>query len=269
MKNEKLDFSTDDVVLLITGCIAPEKSQKFLVLTDEDERLMQYIESIKFYINESPFTKIVFCENSAYPYDASGLILQASKRNKRFEWLSFQGDTEKVKECGKGYGEGEIIQYALLNSECLKKAKSFAKVTGRLTIQNINEVVFDVKTRVNYFNRDIYRGHGIDTRFYLCDKEFYRNYLFDVHMHTCEQIGAESALEDLFYRKLQKHHKHRTFKTYPEFKGKSGGNGRNYSKISKTTIGIYSFLCRIRVFNRVYAVVLAMQKIRLILTRKG
>lgn len=260
MKNEKLDFSTDDVVLLITGCIAPEKSQKFLVLTDEDERLMQYIESIKFYINESPFTKIVFCENSAYPYDASELVRLAISKKKVFEWLSFQGDIEKVKECGKGYGEGEIIQYALSNSECLKKAKSFAKVTGRLIIQNIHKVVANVKNGGNYFNRDIYLGHGIDTRFYLCSVDFYRNFLFDVHTKTSIQAGAKSALEELFYRELKKHRNHRTLKAYPEFKGKSGGNGRDYSKISKTTIRIYSFLCQIRVFNRVYVVVLAMKK---------
>lgn len=260
MKKEVLDFRTDDVVLIITGCISPERNQRFLVLKDEDERLKQYIESIKFFIDGSPFTKIVFCENSAYRYDASELILRAEKVNKLFEWLSFQGDIEKVKECGKGYGEGEIIQYALSNSECLKKTKSFAKVTGRLIIQNINKVVSNVKTGVNYFNRDIYRGHGLDTRFYLCDMDFYRNYLLDAYIQTSERAGAKAALEDLFYKRLQKQRNYRTLKSYPEFKGISGGNGRDYSKISKTTIRIYSFLCQIRVFNRIYAVVLAIKK---------
>lgn len=189
-----------------------------------------YISTSSTLLSEKSF----FCDNSAYIYDSvQDLIDNAEKQNKSFEWISFQGNSEKIVEHGKGYGEGEIIAYALSHSESVKNAKSIAKVTGRLKIDNIGKVVSGVKTGLNYFNRDICRGHGIDTRFYLCDKNYYCQHLLDLYTQTCELPGKELVLEDLFYRVLKKVKNYRPLLAFPAFKGISGGNGRDYSKISK------------------------------------
>ncbi len=45
----------------------------------------------------------------------------------------------------KGYGEGEIISYALNNSKYLKNSESFYKLTGGLTVENINDVLIDIQ----------------------------------------------------------------------------------------------------------------------------
>ena len=223
-----------------------------------------------FYIEFSPFTKIVFCDNGAYSYRNQGeLIEYAKSKDKIFEWISFQGDVDKTKERGKGYGEGEIIQYALENSTVAQKAISIAKVTGRLKIENISETVKKVKRQKNYFNRDIYRGHGIDTRFFLCDKEFYCANLMRLYIQVREDNSFTNAIEDIYYRTLIKsRRKIRTLKAYPAFKGISGGNGRNYSDISNVTIKLYSLLCRVRIFNWFYAGILGFKKLRLVLRSK-
>lgn len=266
---DKLIFASNDIVLLITGCIQPRTDQRFLVLKDTKERLAQYIESIKFYIMSSPFSNIVFCENSAYPYNETESLVELAQRyGKNFAWLSFQGDEEKILECGKGYGEGEIIEYALMNSELLHRAKYFAKVTGRLKVKNIDYVVQNTKYGSNYFNRDIYRGHGIDTRFYLCEMLFYKQHLIKVHEETCELPGQERAIEDLFWPILHRNKRCRNLNAYPVFIGCSGGNGRDYSHIPESIIELYSVLCRLNIFNTCYAIVLGFKKLRLILSEK-
>ena len=44
-------------------------------------------------------------------------------------------------EQGKGYGEGEIIEYALKNSAFLHSEREFIKLTGRITIENLDAII--------------------------------------------------------------------------------------------------------------------------------
>lgn len=258
-------YKSQEMVLLITGCIKPEANQKFLVLVNYEERLKQYVESIKYYIKESVFHNIVFCENSGFEYEEIDSIIEmARKYYKNIEWISFNGNKEKIIECGKGYGEGEIIKYALEHSDLMKSSHAFAKVTGRLVIKNINQLMKNVQVNRNYFNRDIYRGHGIDTRFYICEIKFYKNFLENAYEMT--YIGTEKvvALEDVFYNVLKKS-TYRSLIRYPIFVGKSGGNGRDYSLVPNWKIAIYSLFCMLNMFNQCYPFVLALKKLRLIL----
>lgn len=254
--------------MLITGCINPIENQKYLVLKNAEERLRQYVSSIEFWITCSPFTRIVFCDNSRFEYHGiEELQRLASDNNKEFEWISFQGNNQKVLECGKGYGEGEIIEYALCHSRLLRRAIVFAKITGRLKIKNAYDLTKNTKEGVNYFNRDIYRGHGIDTRFYLCDICFYTKYLMHAYYSTSITPNQVIAIEDIFYTILHKKRMcYRALMSYPVFEGKSGGNGRDYSKVPSAVTMALGAACRMNVFNQCYPIVLALQKMMLVIT---
>ena len=96
-------------VLLITGCISPIKNQKWLQISDKKIRLEQYLDSIKFYIDDSIFSRIIFCDNSGCQYDGLlDLLSYAASKNKKLEWLSFEGNPNLVMKWGKGAGEDEI-----------------------------------------------------------------------------------------------------------------------------------------------------------------
>ena len=145
-------LANDEITLLITGCISPVKGQLWLCIGDESIRLRQYVESIKFYIDSSDLKKIVFCENSGFVYnECDSLKKYALQKGKELEWLSFKGNESSVRKYGKGAGEDEIYLYAFENSKLLKSSLSFVKVTGRLIVTNINEIVCSVKKNVNYF----------------------------------------------------------------------------------------------------------------------
>ena len=125
------------MVLLITGTISPSRGMKNTALSNVEERLALYIKSIEFYIVKSPVKKIVFCENSNFKTKKLDfLFCKAKNYKKQFEYISFQGNEIEGNIHGKGYGDGEIINYALNNSFLLKADNYFIKLTGKRLILN-------------------------------------------------------------------------------------------------------------------------------------
>lgn len=243
----------DDFILLITGCIYPNRKQPYLTISDPKVRYEQYIESIKYYINCEKVKTIVFCDNSNYlNFEYSKMLELAEKRNKKFEWLTFQGDDKSVETKGKGYGEGEIIKYALSNSKYLIKANSFAKVTGRLIISNIDNIIGKMNHQRNYFNCDLYSSNGVDTRFYYCQKEFYEESLENLYLQCNDVQGI--TLEKLFYSVIKKANYIKNIPYYPVFVGVSAGNGIIYSEKMSLKLKLANLLCILQIFNYIYEI---------------
>lgn len=122
------------IVILLTACIHPN-GMCLTALKDTDERKKQYIDALKYYLRTTELP-IVFVENTATdlspmftPYMQSG----------RLEYLTFDGNNYP-KELGKGYGEAEIIGYAMRHSTLLKTSTYLLKITGRIIVTNINSI---------------------------------------------------------------------------------------------------------------------------------
>ena len=123
-------------IILLTGCINPN-GMAFTALTDATIRLKQYVTAINYYLNNTNYP-IVFSENSGTSINS---YFNSYNNNKRLELLSFKGNNNKDR--GKGYGEAEIIDYALKKSLIIESHKnncSIIKITGRLIVRNIMEL---------------------------------------------------------------------------------------------------------------------------------
>lgn len=229
--------------LIITGCIAPVE-QKYLVIKKSEDRLKQYIDSILFYIDNSSCTHILFCENSGFKYDYNWLVEKANNKGKKFEWLSFCGNTEEVLNRGKGYGEGEILEYALQHS-CYE-IDYIEKVTGRLIVNNIRNIEDKISLLKNYFNRDIVVfpcEKAIDTRFFCCSVSKLKKDILSLYKN-CNDKGDN--IEKILYDAVNKE---ANTPYYPVFKGYSGGFGFDYADESKLKKGLLNLLCRMRLYN--------------------
>lgn len=148
-------------ILLLTGCINPN-GMPFTSLTDNSARKEQYIKAINYYLHHTDLP-IVFAENSNT--DISNHFQQAISRN-RIEFLTFSGNNKKNR--GKGYGEAEIIEYALNNSQFITSSNSqcaIVKITGRLIVENIKEII----NKRFYFQRDNSIVVSYNTAFTLAD----------------------------------------------------------------------------------------------------
>lgn len=242
----------NSIALIITGCIQPNPNQ-ILAIKDKDTRLMQYIDSIRFYIDDSLFTKIIFCDNSNCS-DKSIICLKeyASDKKKIFEYLTFRGNEEIVlKYSNKGCGEDEIMEYIFSNSRLIKTVDSFFKVTGRLKLININEILSKSRIGKNYFLRDLYGGfHWLDTRFYILTKDYYIK-----NVNRCyDRVNDFSLPYEVVFFSLIKHYRGLAY--YPLVKGISGGNNHVYDNDRGFLFYCCNALCRLGLYNRFFPFIL-------------
>ena len=224
---------------IITGTIRPSDQVNQLVLTNEDERFSQYEMGLRFLLNTGAFSKVVFCENSNYGTEKLYHLKDLAKKNGiELELLSFQGDTVQTAIHGKGYGEGEIMAYVLANSRLAAAADFFVKITGRMQIDNIREIVARLNQEKTYFNipnrtrRDIY-----DTRIYAMPKKQFERYFKDSYEKVQDEQGIflEMVYTDIL---VKKNIRVINFPRYPRITGISGSNGITY--------GYTEWKCKIR-----------------------
>ena len=162
-----------NTVLLLTACVNPG-GMKFTVLQDKEARKKQYIKAVKFYLENTSY-RIVFCENSGEDLtDLTDLAV-----NHGLEILSFQGN-DYDKSLGKGFGEYGIVQYAFQNSKYIKEATTVVKVTGRLIVNNLVEVISLQNKLFLFPKRFVYVGdsghNSYDSRCIVANKEFFSTF---------------------------------------------------------------------------------------------
>ena len=217
----------DDIILL-TACINPG-GMPFTVVSDATQRLNQYLLALQFYLQNTS-CPIVFVDNSNM--DKTPFLEYESQYGSRLEILSFDGN--KVKTQGKGLGEMEIIEYALIHSKfnLLLDKHRIVKITGRLIVRNINSLLkcdkwhlYPYKSIVCHVNSDLTFA---DSRIFISLGSFMnllvkqKKYLNDTKgiyfEHLCQQIKQQKTFT--FF----------PFITEPHFEGISGSTGIKYEK---------------------------------------
>lgn len=227
-------------VLLITGCVKPKANVFNLQLKDVNLRFQQYIECIKWSVEHTKFENITFVDNSGYPIDTE-LIEFANKQGKKLEWLSFIGNEKMIASCGKGYGEGEIIEYALEHSKQLNKATYFCKLTGRLKVDNMDRFIKLADMNGTYFwtmglNKIRKFSDGVETRFYGMPIKIYKATFVDAYKAVDDKNGM--WLEKTFYKEYNtKNVKCKRIALYPDFSGQSGSMGIDYKVSRRVLVG--------------------------------
>ncbi len=214
-------------ILLLTASIDPGISNTPMTfISNPIERLQQYTDNIKRILTHSNFDVIVFCENTAYDFDYAELKLLAGKHHKIMETLVFKGTTKQIESFGKGYGEGEIIKYAIENSNYLMPDSLFYKLTGRLYVENINDLLLQNVSKENCFIKFKYNKPMVDTRFFKSSVPFFKENLISAYEHVDDRNGR--YLEMVYFDQLKHNKQISTFSNYPNIQGLSGSTGMKY-----------------------------------------
>ena len=218
----------DDIILL-TACINPG-GMPFTVVSDATQRLNQYLLALQFYLQNTS-CPIVFVDNSNM--DKTPFLEYESQYGSRLEILLFDGN--KVKTQGKGLGEMEIIEYALIHSkfDLLLDKHRIVKITGRLIVRNINSLLkcdkwhlYPYKSIVCHVNSDLTFA---DSRIFISLGSFMnllvkqKKYLNDTKGIYFEHLLCQQI-------KQQKTFTFFPFITEPHFEGISGSTGIKYEK---------------------------------------
>ncbi|QDL54296.1 hypothetical protein [Rhodoferax aquaticus] len=174
-------------------------------MQDPQERVRLAMESVLQWSAISPHTPLVLCDGSGF--DFRPMVAQLPNAH-QIECLTFQNDSAAVQLHGRGYGEGEIVKYAIENSEQIRTAGAFAKCTSKLWVENFAGCM-------QQWNGDLLlKGvfsntfspltpttlAYIDTRFYAANIDIYRKLFLNAHLAVRSQHGhsLEECFKDIF-----------------------------------------------------------------------
>jgi hypothetical protein len=181
-------------VLLLTATIKPFPLHSKSGRTNSIDREDDYFKAVKFYLEKGYL--VVFVENSNYD------SLRISSLAEKYPSLEYHSFLSQKSNCGKSFGEIEIIEYAIKHSNFLKEVDYLIKITGRYIIKNINFLL----DKTNSVEHEIYINptrnfSWADTRIIIIKKSYYFNYFLPTALkHFNEKKG--SYLEIILMRSL-------------------------------------------------------------------
>lgn len=222
--------SSDKIPILITSSVIPHDPG--VQLSDPKQRLFHAIESLTHWNRVAPRSRFVLCDGSNFDFRS---IVEEKFPNMEIECLSFENDHSKILTHGRGYGEGEIIKFALQHSLFLRNTAAFAKCSSKLWVENYsgcinhfhgNCLFSGVFTNTFSFLKPV-EMLQVDTRFYIVRSDFYRKNLIDAHHKIV--LASGFGLEDSFYSTLvAAKQEGYLFPTPPVIMGVGGGTGKYY-----------------------------------------
>jgi hypothetical protein len=202
------------------GVVAP-----FTKLTDPSERVAYTLDAIGHWLSVSPQPKLVLCDGSNFDFRP---VVARAFPGAGIECLRFANNTERVRSCGKGYGEGEIVRYALLNSTVLARSRFFAKCTGKFWVDNFAECAGDwngtFRCTGNFAgveSPEALELVSINTDFYIVDRAWYVTHFASAYLDVRDREGRylEHCFRDAV---LQANMRDIFFRVYPLVFGVSG-----------------------------------------------
>ena len=215
-------------IILLTSCVNPN-GMPFTALSDINVRKQQYLDALRFYVNNTPLP-IVYVDNSNVDIKEYNVI--SNIVDDRLELLSFDGNHDK--EHGKGYGELEIIDYAIKHSNIINNNKkvSIIKRTGRLVIVNIMTLLNQLKYNILPSSNSVICSMNsdfsmADSRLLIAPLNFYKRLIENrMAINDSEGVYLEHVLCSLI--KKQNLYAFHTFFSEPQYQGVSGSTNITY-----------------------------------------
>ena len=223
MKNISTKRDGRNVIVLLTACIDPGATSA-VQRRDCSVRMEDYKAALHLWLNDPAAQQITFCENSGYDLSQLAVLNGSLASESSIEFLSFHGN--KRPEYGKGYGEMEILEYALANSRFIQSGSWVLKVTGRLYVRNVGAIIQQLQDPREFDVLCDLRGNlsWSDSRVFLATPEFMRTYLLPLKDRLNDSLGVtfEHVLAQATHRALSDNRKWAMIPLAPEIIGTSG-----------------------------------------------
>lgn len=219
-----------DTPLLITTAINPPFGMPYLKMTNPTLRKITSKAAIYYWIGLGFRNLIIADATDTCLFDGDE-INELMHLDVNIEQLFYAQDEQLAVLKGKGYAEGLLLNYALVNSNIIKHHDSFFKITGKVFVRNINAIntIIKINNIKTIFWK--YLGDGssqqpfADTRFFFCDKSFAINNLIPAYLKADDNI---SACEYHVFNMLNLNMKQGSKALRPQITGFEGGTGSMY-----------------------------------------
>lgn len=196
------------------------------------ERAEMYAEAIRFYLSQN--MTIVFAENSGCIDTVQMLVGNSSQ----VEWLD-ASEKEYVQERGKGYNETLLIHKAITSSKILRNTHCFFKITGRLKLLNIKQMLKECasKSELQFMadckDHNLYKwlhlpinGHAGECRYWFATTTFFEEKMLPkldlLNDYGSHPYLAEDAMLSVCRENRGKEHCFDRFRTQARISGRGG-----------------------------------------------
>lgn len=244
----------ENATLLLTASIKPARGLHSLP-KDPNEREDIYLDVLGYYaFKQNRIKHIVFIESSAATLNKFYELAKKAKDNKNIEIISLDQNSYFPKSqkrilstCLKGYLEVMLIKNGIDKSSLLRKSEYIAKVTGRIKLLNLSEILecsqepFDFLCDYKDHGYLIKRLLGNKTAASYCDSRFFIAKvasLYECLNYLCKSCPADGfVLEKALYDYLNKRSSSlkiiKRLPLEPIFVGKKGHfKGEDYNSIT-------------------------------------
>jgi len=121
--------------ILITTAIAPPVNTPVLRMTDSNMRSITTKAAIYFWVGQG-LKSLVICDATGSSVLNPEELATLGKLGVNVEQLSYQQDGALLVQRGKGFAEGQLIKFAVENSQLLRQSEYFFKCTGKMFCRN-------------------------------------------------------------------------------------------------------------------------------------
>lgn len=235
MKNIEEEFA-----LILTATVLPAPGLTGLARSSATTREADYLSAFDYYLHNHPrIRNLVFVENSGWPLDKFQRAASLNPHRKRVEIVSLSIN-DFPPALGKSYGELSLLKQGVAVSEVLSKTKYIAKVTGRLILRNITDIVEKLPVELDlacdlrdhpFYEILGLHAHGrySDTRFLIFDRDYFLSHI-DEGLKWVDD--SRERLVEYWVYDLAKAEENsrvvRRFPVEPRFSGVSGALNRPY-----------------------------------------
>jgi hypothetical protein len=197
-----VDGKCDDThmlpTLLITSAIAPPANTPMLKMTNRDMRAITTKAAIFFWVGQGQ-KNIVVCDSTGSRVLNDDELSSIRKVGVGIEQIAYQQDDAVVVERGKAFAEGQLIKFALDNSELLIRSGYFFKCTGKMFCRNF-AAIWDLIAKNNIANMfwKLYEHTLVDRN--LVDPRFFYTSIVDFHRFVLPAYARSSESQILEYQ---------------------------------------------------------------------
>jgi hypothetical protein len=184
--------------LLITSAIAPPANTPALRMTDPNMRAITTKAAVFFWVGQGQ-KRIVICDSTGSSVLSDEELSNIRKVEVSIEQIAYQQDDALVVERGKAFAEGQLIKFAVDNSELLIKSGHFFKCTGKMFCRNF-AAIWDLIAKNNIANMfwKLYEHTLIDRN--LVDPRFFYTSIVDFHRFVLPAYARSSESQILEYQ---------------------------------------------------------------------
>jgi len=214
--------------ILITTAISPPSNTPMLRMTDSNMRSITTRAAVFFWVGQG-LQRLVICDATASSVLSLEELATIRKLGVLIEQLAYQQDDTLLAQRGKGFAEGQLIKFALENSQLLGRSDSFFKCTGKVFCRNFASIR-DLIVRNNIANMYWKLSEGapvdrnlVDTRFFYTSSSDFHRLLLPAYEQSSETRILEYNLLLSLDAQLRKGTSLR-----PQLSGFAGGTGNQY-----------------------------------------